>query len=92
MSCLKAQCEELKLRAEKSEQTVKNLTAKLRRTEQEPTPSERHEADIKKLEATCSKLRAELADERTEKGNVLEKLAKMEEVSCVFYTLGFMRS
>lgn len=81
LNCLKADCEELKLLAEKSDQTVKNLALKLKKVEQEATPNDCLQADIKKLEATCDKLRDELEEEKTETVNAIEKLSKVQEVS-----------
>lgn len=74
---LKTECEELKLSAEKASQNVKLLSLKLKRFESEPSPNAKMNQQLKKSEQQCSKLRSQLSDERTAKGQLEEKLSAL---------------
>ena len=79
---LKSECEQLKLSTEKANQAMKTMSIKLKRAEQDPSPSKKHLQELKKLEANCAKLRGQLVEEKSARVRAeesLEKVTALEE-------------
>ena len=60
---------------------MKSMSAKLRRLEQEPSPNAKHTQELKKVEAACTKLRGQLAEEKTARGLLEEQIQKLKSVT-----------
>ena len=75
---MRSECEQLKLSTDKANQTMKTMSIKLKRAEQDPSPGKKHQQDLKKLEAQCTKLRGQLADEKSARSRAEETLEKVK--------------